>query len=247
MPGPLIGLTAATQGDGISSEATVRIRRQYIRAVLDSGGLPVVIPPGPEHVLRATLARLDGLLLPGGGDIEPIRFGEAPHPALGQVQPELDDLELTLCRWALAEGKPILGICRGIQVMNVAAGGTLYQDIPSQYRTDINHSPERTLPRGYIAHEIVVDTRSRLAHLVGDRPLPVNSWHHQAIMSLGRGLVVSAHAPDGIIEGVELPDHPFAIGVQFHPEDLYQAHERVRWLLVGFIEACRSSGEDRAA
>jgi len=235
---PLIGLTTALRQDapGIMSPA---IRETYVRAVRDGGGLPVLIPAGPDDVLRETFERLDGLLLPGGGDIEPARFGEAPHPDLRGRELQRDDLELALCRWALAEGKPVLGICRGIQVMNVAAGGTLYQDIPSQYATTIRHASDPSLRRGYIAHDVVIEPGSRLAALVGGEPLPVNSWHHQAVKDVGRTLVVSARAADGIIEGLEIPAHRFAVSVQFHPEDLYEAHERIRRLFAGFVAACQ--------
>lgn len=238
MTRPLIGLTTALRQDypGIMSAA---LRETYVRAVRDAGGLPVLIPAGPEDVLRETFARLDGLLLPGGGDIAPAEFGEQPHPELGGTEPQRDRLELTLCRWALAEDKPVFGICRGIQVMNVAAGGSLYQDIPSQYTTSISHATDLSLPRAYIAHDVAVGAGSRLAALVGVEPLPVNSWHHQAVKGVGRGLVVTARADDGIIEGMEAPLHRFAVSVQFHPEDLYETSGRVRRLFAGFVAACR--------
>jgi len=238
MARPVIGLTTTLRPDGATAQLA-GIRRTYIQAVLDAGGLPVLVPPAPEEVLRAVLDRLDGLLLPGGVDIAPAEFGEQPHPKLGQVEPERDRLELPLCRWALAEGKPVLGICRGIQVMNVAAGGTLYQDIPAQYATQIVHAADTSLPRGYIAHDILSQPTSQLAVHVGGGSLHVNSWHHQAVKDLGAGFVVSARAPDGLIEGIEMPRHRFAIGVQFHPEDLYQADERIRRLFVGFVAACK--------
>ena len=188
---------------------------------------------------RATFARLDGLLLPGGGDIMPTRYDETPHMKLGSTEPERDELELAFSRWALEEGKPVLGICRGIQVMNVAAGGSLYQDIPSQFRTRLRHATDLSLARQTIAHDIAIEPQSRLAGLVGGEPLPVNSWHHQAIKDLGGGFVVTARAADGIIEAFESPQHPFAIGVQFHPEDLYESDERVRRLFRAFVDACR--------
>jgi len=237
MARPLIGLTTTLRQD-IPGIMLAGLRQTYIQAVVDAGGLPVLIPPGPQDVLYATFARLDGLLLPGGWDVAPAEYGELPHPKLGKIEPERDALELALCRRALAEGKPMLGICRGIQVMNVAAGGTLYQDIPSQYATTICHATDQNMPRGHIVHDVLVEPSSRLAALVGDGALPVNSWHHQAIKVLGQGLVISARADDGIIEGVEAPEHPFAVAVQFHPEDLYEIDDRVRRLFAGFIAAC---------
>ncbi len=238
MTRPLIGLTTALRQDypGIMAAA---LRETYVRAVRDAGGLPVLIPAGPEDVLRETFARLDGLLLPGGGDIAPAEFGEQPHPNLGATEPQRDSLELTLCRWALAEDKAVLGICRGIQVMNVAAGGTLYQDIPSQFTTSIRHASDLALPRAYIAHDVVVEAGSRLAALLGRETLPVNSWHHQAVKDVGRGMVVTARAGDGLIEGMEAPGLRFAVSVQFHPEDLYETSERISRLFAGFIAACR--------
>jgi putative glutamine amidotransferase len=238
MARPLIGLTTALRQDypGIMAAA---LRETYVRAVRDAGGLPVLIPSGPEDVLRETFARLDGLLLPGGGDLAPAEYGEQPHEKLGFTEPQRDSLELALCRWALAEDKPMLGICRGIQVMNVTAGGTLYQDIPSQYKTGIVHASDLALPRGFLAHDVAIEPSSRLAALLGGETLTVNSWHHQAVKDVGRGLVVTVRAGDGIVEGLEAPDKHFAIGVQFHPEDLYEISERVRRLFGSFIAACQ--------
>lgn len=233
---PLIGLTAALRKDDATT-MSARVRQTYVQAILDAGGAPVLIPAGPEETLRATLQRLDGLLLTGGMDIVPSRFGEQPHPQLGGIEPERDDMEILLCQWAVDGGKPLFGICRGIQVMNVAAGGTLYQDISSQYTTTIRHPSDTALPRSFIAHDIIVEPGTRLSGLVGSGPLPVNSWHHQAAKDVGRGLVVTARAADGIIEAVEVPGHPFAVAVQFHPEDLYTIDERMRRLFVGFVEA----------
>jgi len=121
----------------------------------------------------------------------------------------------------------------------VAAGGTLYQDLPSQSPSPIAHRPERALPRDHLAHDILLEPGSRLAAIVGAQPLPVNSWHHQAVKDLGAGLVVSARARDGIVEAIEAPGHPFAIGVQFHPEELYKRDPRVRRLFEALVEACR--------
>lgn len=235
---PLIGLTTALRQDspGIMSAG---IRRTYVQAVLDAGGLPVLIPPAPEDVLRETFFRLDGLLLPGGGDVAPAHYGEPPHPKLGAVEPERDELELALCRLALAGDKPLLAICRGIQVMNVATGGTLYQDIPSQHQTAIGHASDLSLARNYIAHNVLIEPGSHLANLVGSEPLAVNSWHHQALKDIGRGLVVTGRAPDGIVEAVEASGHRFAVGVQFHPEDLYPTSARVQQLFRGFVLACQ--------
>jgi putative glutamine amidotransferase len=237
MPRPLIGLTTTLHQAATMTSPLVGIRRTYIQAVLDAGGLPVLIPPAPEDALRAIFARIDGLLLPGGVDIDPAEFGEKRHPKLGDVEPERDALELALCRWALAENKPLLGICRGIQVVNVAAGGALYQDIPSQCATTIKHETPGQ-PRAFLAHDVLLEAKTRLAGLVGAEPLPVNSWHHQAVKAVGRGLIVSARAGDGIVEALEAPERHFAVAVQFHPEDMYATSERIARLFAGFVAAC---------
>jgi len=235
---PLIGLTAAVRQDtpGIMRAAT---KDSYVRAVYDAGGLPVIIAPAPGDVLHGILARLDGLLLPGGVDIDPAQYGEAPHPRLGEVDAARDELELALCRMALLEGKPVLGICRGIQIMNVAASGTLYQDIPAQCATAIVHSTPGQ-PRDFIAHEVVVGQGTRLAAIAGDEPLATNSWHHQALRDIAAPFVVTARASDGIVEAIEAPGQSFAVGVQFHPEDLYAGNERIRRLFVAFVTACNT-------
>lgn len=234
----LIGITGGPRRGMPPGGRLVAVREQYVRAILAAGGLPVAIPPAAPAVLRAIFARLDGLLLPGGGDIDPGRYGDAPHPRLGKLEPERDEAELALARWALDEGKPVLGICRGQQVLNVAAGGDLYQDMPSQCPGSVIHQPSRRLPRGYLAHHIVLERASRLAAIVGDDDLPVNSWHHQAVRRVAGGLVVSARAADGAIEGLEAPGHRFALSLQCHPEDLYEADERLHRLFRAFVAAC---------
>lgn len=236
MERPLIGLTAAVRQDapGVMRAAT---KDAYVRALYDAGGLPVLVLPAPADVLRGILERLDGLLLPGGVDVAPAHYGQAPHPSLGEVDAARDELELPLCRWALDTGKPVLGICRGMQVMNVAAGGTLYQDIPAQCPNTANHSPTGQ-PRDYIAHDVLVEPNTLLAEIVGVAPLPANSWHHQALRDVAAPFVVSARARDGIIEAIDGRGQRFAVGVQFHPEDLYEGEPRLRRLFSAFVAAC---------
>jgi putative glutamine amidotransferase len=187
-----------------------------------AGGAPALIPLDlSRDAWRSLYRRVDGLLLPGGVDVAPARYGEEPHPKLGKVNRPLDEAELVLARWAMDDGLPLLGVCRGIQVLNVAAGGTLYQDLPSQFPGALRHacSPP-DYPRTHRAHTIQVEPGSRLAGILGAHQTAVNSRHHQAVKDLAPGLVVTARAPDGVIEGVESLDGQFAVGVQWHPESL---------------------------
>ena len=187
------------------------------------------------------IASVDGILLPGGGDIDPARFGEARHPATDEVSPARDDLELGLTRRAVADAVPLFAICRGIQVLNVARGGSLVQDIPSELKTTIEHRlavpPHEAIE---LAHEIWMEEDSLLARLIGESSgadtTYVNSRHHQAIKELGEGLVTTATAPDGLIEAVEDPSRRFFVGVQWHPENFYRTGE-FRSLFEGFVKA----------
>jgi putative glutamine amidotransferase len=184
------------------------------------------------------LSRLSGVLLPGGGDIDPALFGEAPHPNLGVVQPERDSFELALCRAALQRGMPVLGICRGAQVLNVALGGTLIQDIPAETASPLNH---RSNDETELRHEIDVEPGTLLARIIGEGRHPVNSQHHQSVRVPAPGLIVSAGSPkDGIIEAVEYRDARFVLGLQFHPEclpDLYLGIFRE------FVRACAGESQ----
>lgn len=194
----------------------------YCRSVALAGGAPVLIPLELDKAAwRSIYRRLDGLLLPGGVDVAPAQYGEPPHPELGKVNAPLDEAELTLTRWALADEIPVLGICRGIQVLNVAAGGSLYQDLPAQFPGALRHScSPPNYPRGHRAHAVQVQPGSRLAAILETNELLVNSRHHQAVKELAAGWTASAHAPDGVIEGIEREDGGFAVGVQWHPESL---------------------------
>ena len=230
---PLIGVTCATGSGGENRPLIFRINQAYARAIALAGGVPVLIPSlGVSDGLRALYDTIDGILLPGGADIAPSYYGEEPHPTADTPDVPLDETEIALARWALAEAKPVLGICRGQQVLNVAAGGTLIQDIPSELPGALTHRVE---PRNSIAHPIVVEPDSRLADLLGALEVPVNSLHHQSVDKVAPGLVVTARAPDGVAEGLEHPDHPFAVAVQFHPEELVPGHAASERLLQRFV------------
>ena len=216
------------------------MNQRYSRVVAGAGGLPVMVPLlEDEDTLRALYERLDGLLLPGGVDLDPATYGEPRRPDCGRLDPARDRVELQFARWAIAEGKPLFGLCRGLQIVNVALGGTLYQDIGSQLSGAIKHDyfPTAGYPRDHLAHEVTVSSGSLLGSLVGPAPLRVNSMHHQAVKELAPGLLPTAVAPDGLVEAVESPDQPFLLGVQWHPESLVERDPRMRRLLTGFVEA----------
>jgi putative glutamine amidotransferase len=214
------------------------VNQHYIDAVIDAGGAPVLIPLGLDEAgLRAIFGTLSGLLLPGGDDVSPVRYGQEPHHRLGAVDDDRDELELTLTAWALEEDLPILGICRGIQVLAVAAGGTLYQDLPSQMPTDVRHDV-REHGRDYLCHAVDVEPGSYLAAAIGATSAHVNSFHHQAVLDVPPGFTVSARSPDGIVEAIESPAHHFAVGVQCHPEGIWRSTApQFSGLFRAFVEA----------
>jgi putative glutamine amidotransferase len=212
----------------------------YIDALARAGAVPLLLPQLLDRVmLRAMYERVDGILLPGGEDIDPARYGEPLHERCGAITSDRDEMELTLAQWAVAERKPLLAICRGIQVLNVALGGTLFQDIKAQVPGALNHTWYPDYPRDRLSHQVEVIPQTDLARIVGDVALPVNSLHHQAIKDLACGLVVTARAPDQIIEAVEADGHPFALGVQWHPEELAACDERAQGLFNALVTACR--------
>lgn len=217
--------------------------QSYVRCTEAAGGLPLLIPlVESEDVLRAIYARLDGLLLTGGVDVDPAHYSEAPHPKLGEVDGPRDRVEIALTRWALADGLPVLAICRGLQVLNVAASGTLYQDIASQVGGAIEHTYYPDHPRDLIAHPVTIEPGSRLAAILGSTTLGVNSLHHQAVRDVAPGFAVTARAPDSLVEALESMDHPFALGVQWHPEELTQ-DARMQRLFEVFVQKARPNAE----
>ncbi|MCX8037890.1 MAG: gamma-glutamyl-gamma-aminobutyrate hydrolase family protein [Candidatus Sumerlaeia bacterium] len=239
---PIIGITAGRiLGDGS------RERRQYVWfgtgrpyavEVARAGGAPLLLPPlADSRILRATLPRLDGLLLSGGGDIAPELFGAEPHPATNLIDPDRDCTEIEAVRWALRQGLPVLAICRGIQVLNVALGGDLIQDIPTQVANAVRHSGADLT--ACLSHSICVEKDSLLASLIGAGRVLVNSSHHQAAGRVGRGLRVTATAPDGVIEALESDRGAPVLAVQFHPEDVAGEHPRFRALFQWLVEAAR--------
>ena len=211
--------------------------RDYEAAVRRAGATPKPLSLGDPIV--SALEGVDGLLLTGGDDVDPALYGEAPHPTYDVSEPGRDAFEIDLIRRALAADLPVLAICRGLQVLNVALGGTLIQDIPSEPERLLQHAAEG--PPTMLAHTVAFTPGSCLAALAGpDDTRAVNSRHHQSIRALGRGLVVTGVAPDGVIEAAEVPAARFCVGVQWHPENFHTTGEFDR-LFAGFVEACARS------
>lgn len=214
----------------------------YTRAVHQAGGTPLIIPPLTQDVDWPGLLRhLDGLLLSGGEDIAPSYYGQELEPWTGRVDAERDRSELGLVRAWLELGKPLLAICRGHQVLNVALGGTLLQDIASQIPDALDHAYTPARPMEHDVHTVDLNPESRLAGILHGAHFAVNSAHHQAVSEPGEGLSVVGRAPDGVVEAMELPDHPFCLSVQWHPEAMLRRSETMRPLFSAFVAAAGSA------
>jgi putative glutamine amidotransferase len=238
MVAPLIGITTSVTVGKTPERAYVN--GAYIKAVQAAGGIPLLLTPHFTPEVQAALwQRLDGLVLTGGGDIEPSRFGEPRHRAVDDVSPARDELELGLTRRAVADAVPVFAICRGIQVLNVALGGTLVQDIAGERPGSLVHSQKA--PRHEPTHAVkVMGEGTRLGRVLGALEVQVNSMHHQAIGRLGKGLRDVAWAPDGVVEGVEMAgDERFVLGVQWHPEELVGHDQAARNLFAAVVDAAR--------
>jgi putative glutamine amidotransferase len=215
----------------------------YVEALRSVGAVPWLIPllPHDPETMREIFHRLDGVFLTGGVDVDPARYGEDRHPLCGSLDPDRDAIELMLLQHAQQRNLPVLAVCRGIQILNVAHGGTLYQDVADQVPAALKHdyfpTTENPNCRDYLAHEITVVPDSRLGEILGDTIVSVNSMHHQAIKDLAPALRPTAYAPDGIIEAVEVHGQPFVVGVQWHPEELVQTHPGMKRLFSQFVAA----------
>lgn len=234
MSKPIIGIGADVQ-ERPGKRDRVFVFLPYCEAVRRAGAIPVIVAPQPENAADV-VEKLDGIVLAGGEDCDPELYREERHPTVEEVMdPRRQSNDYALARAARERGIPTLGICLGMQMMNVGGGGTLIQDIPSQHETDIEHA---SIPEDRGRHDVIVEKGTRLAGIVPALELNVNSSHHQAVKHVAEGLRVTALAPDGIIEGLEDPRHPFYVGVQWHPEDM-TGEESAEALFAAFVRAAR--------
>ncbi|MGD8367562.1 MAG: gamma-glutamyl-gamma-aminobutyrate hydrolase family protein [Desulfobacterales bacterium] len=212
----------------------------YSRAVAACGGAPVLIPTdSDQRSLHRILRAADGLLLSGGPDVHPGFYGEEPIPGLGEIDEPLDRMEIAAVRAALAENLPVLAVCRGIQVLNIALGGTVYQDIGSQVPEAIGHRQQAA--KSVPTHSVRIERPSLLFDILRRRNIRVNGRHHQAVKDVAEGLQVAGRAPDGLVEAVFSPRHPFVLGVQWHPEGLFETDPLSRKLFSAFVKAAKST------
>jgi len=230
---PLIGLT--TYGRGADNRYT--LPADYIDAVRRAGGVPVLIAPGEPH-LEGILDMIDALILSGGGDIDPGRYNGKRHETNYAIDQERDTLELELGRRVIDSGMPTLGICRGAQILNVVQGGKLIEHIPDEFGDKCLH---RAPPREPVTHGVKLKPGSRLQKILGRGDFDAMSWHHQALRGAADGFVAVAHAPDGTIEAIEMPDHPWLIAVQWHPELSAASDPTQQKLFDAIVEAARKT------
>lgn len=231
---PLIGISATEEKTGES------IGNDAIKAIVQAGGIPIVLTNfALEEDIRTIVDRIDGLFLTGGHDIDPTYFDEEPIPKLGTVTPTRDQFELAIAKKALEVNKPILGVCRGSQILSVATGGDLYQDIYTQIDGDLLQHVQKA-PSAHGTHFIEITEGSLLHQLTGETKMKVNSRHHQAARKTVGPMTVSAKASDGIIEAIESSTHAFVLGTQWHPENTAVAQEKQsQAIFSGFINACK--------
>ena len=210
---PIIGISGAH-----SSNGNTLVSSAYIKSVLRAGGVPVVLPINDNiEVIKKMISSIDALIMTGGEDVDPVKYFEEPLPLLEEIDPERDIFDILLVKLAIESGIPVLGICRGHQVMNVAFGGTLYQDFSSQIKTGvIKHRQEA--PFWYGTHQVQLEENSVLAKVLGKTTVMTNSYHHQAVKDVAKGFVITGRTSDGVVETMEMKDNPKVFSVQFHPE-----------------------------
>lgn len=250
---PVVGIPTQTLQSlgGVSAEIPPSwvMSQRYILTLTAAGAIPWLIPLVDDATLRGIYEGLDAVFLPGGADIDPATYGAAPHPLCDRTDRDRDRVEVALARWALEDEKPVLGVCRGMQLINVASGGSLYQDLAEELPGALKHDyfPFRgqSFARDYLAHEVRVAGGTRLAQLMGAGPLRVNSMHHQGVKTLGHGLLPAAVAPDGLIEAIEGDRDGYLVAVQWHPEALTDTDARPRAIFSDFVAAAAAWGLSR--
>ena len=235
----IIGVTVGDPLHELSAEGApnrphAALKQDYLDAVVGAGAAPVVISPDATDAADLVASRLDGLMLVGGADVDPATYGETPWNDTVSPGPERDALELALLDSALDRGLPVLAICRGHQVLNVSRGGALWQDLPTQRPNGLNH--RQAGEPHTVGHEVRIERGSLLHRIVGSEQVDANSFHHQAVRTLGRGLQPTAWSADGLVEALEDPAHPFVLGVQWHPEEMLN-HPPHRALFAAFVQA----------
>jgi putative glutamine amidotransferase len=246
---PVIGITCSRSVQGRWSDYSLGHFMEfafdaYPQAVLNCGGAPLLVPVSQnKNSLAAVCGTLHGIIFTGGPDINPRFYKSEPRHGLGEVDEAQDEMEIELTRQALAARIPILGICRGLQILNVAMGGTLYQDIPQEVAAAMNHCPRAD--RSIVTHQVQIASGSRLDGILKRRTLWVNSKHHQAVKEPASGLVVSATAVDGIIEALEEPRRPFVLATQWHPEGLWTKDAPAKRIFKALIAAAKSYRDQR--
>ena len=238
---PLIGCTTYRRQVSVNPDIWIDgLMPTYTAALLAAGAIPVLIPLTlKQDDLLDLLAQLDGVLLPGGGDIDPARYAGQSHPTLYGIDPLRDEVEIFVAQQAVTQDKPLLAICRGHQLLNVALGGSLWEDVLDLMPEAHRHAYFQGYPRNLLSHEVQITADSRLAHILGQHHKPVNSLHHQGIRQLGANIRPMAYASDGLVESIEVIDHRFAIGVQWHPEEFFQTDQATLGLFEAFVTACR--------
>ena len=243
----VIGISTSVivdQGGGFPGYERIYVNKDYVSSVIAAGAVPLMIPmDATEENLRQTLELVDGMIFSGGHDIAPIRYGEEPHQKLQEICPERDEFDFLLYRLAKEHSLPILGICRGFQLMNVSEGGKLYQDLSLKETESFKHSQGHG--PSILTHTVSIEAGSRLHEILGKEEIRVNSFHHQAVKSVSEKVAISGRALDEVIEAIEVKNYPFAVGVQFHPEMLQEKEEDMKKIFAALVSAAKEYREKK--
>lgn len=247
MKKPVIGISTSVivdQGGGFPGYERIYVNKDYVSSVLSAGAVPLMIPmEDSEENLRQTLELVDGVIFSGGHDIAPIRYQEEPHQKLQEICPERDAFDFLLYRLTKEKKLPILGICRGFQLMNVSEGGKLYQDLSLKETESFKHSQGHG--PSILTHTVSIEAGSRLHEILGKEEIRVNSFHHQAVKSVSEKVAISGRALDEVIEAIEVKNYPFAVGVQFHPEMLQEKEEDMKKIFAALVSAAKEYREKK--